>query len=202
MDAEPTGIETSSTSGICITFIAEKSRKNTALESDEVKKQFVATANGIAQVLAHIQVELGTAPKKIVGKNLQHENETTHELASIDQVKTAEKKVQNRLLCVAFINVTYMERYKEEEAYLENQYFQGVNQYQTDIKAAYSRLMGWTRTYNINATLYNDSIRFLQGSDQAPRKSVNGSQEGCCYKCGNHDHHKLRTSAITNRKVP
>lgn len=152
----------------------------------DYRKRFIAAS----QVLEHIEVDLGTSLKKIVGKTLQSDGVTTRESATNSQLKAAETKVLNRLLAVAFISGADRARYQEIEADLENQYLKGIDQYPVDVTGAYNRLMEWTKMDNTKVAPYNDGISFPQGAEPAFKKHGNSKQDDRCFKCGKLGHHK------------
>lgn len=90
----------------------------------DYRKRFVAAT----QVLEHIEVDLGTALKKIVGTKLKTDNETTRESATSAQIGAAKKKVLIRLISVTVINDADRARYQEVQVDLENQYLKGIEQ--------------------------------------------------------------------------
>lgn len=127
------------------------------------RKRFIAAA----QVLDHIEVDMGAALHKIVGTTLKNDNKITCELAMPEQIKTAEKKALQKLLAVAFISGADRSRYQEVEADLENDFLKGLDRYPADVTAAYNRLMGWTKSNGVKESPYNDGISFPQGSEGA-----------------------------------
>lgn len=151
----------------------------------EYRKRFVAAA----QVLDHIEIDMGAALRKIVGTTLENDDQTTRDLASAEQIKTAEKKARQKLLAVAFISGADRPRYQEAEADLENDYLKGVDRYPADVTAAYNRLMGWTKSNGVKESPYNDGISFPQGSEGPSKKGSGDRQNDLCYNCGKKGHH-------------